>query len=113
VQRLKAAQELEILHNMPKDILLTETMDLLIVDGDFVLGESTAQHQKILILSDKGEYKENPMRGVGARRYLEDSKPDNLAREIRQEFVADGMKVNAIKIGLNGTIEVDAYYSEE
>ena len=97
---------------MPKDIILTENLDLKIVNGDFVLGESTAQHQKILILSDKGEYKENPMRGVGARRYLEDGKPDTLAREIRQEFVADGMKVNAIKIGENGTIEGDAFYPE-
>jgi hypothetical protein len=97
---------------MPKDILLTEDLDLKIQNGDFVLGESTAQHQKLLILSDKGEYKENPMRGVGSRRYLEDSKADALAREVRQEFVGDGMNLNTIKIGENGTIEVDAFYPE-
>lgn len=97
---------------MTKDIILTENLDLKIVNGDFVIGESTAQHQKILILSDKGEYKEFPMRGVGARRYLEDDTPDNLAREIRTEFSADGMTVNKIKIGENSTIAVDAFYSE-
>ncbi|MNE49225.1 hypothetical protein D3C80_1437280 [compost metagenome] len=95
---------------MPQDILLDENLDLLIVDGDFVIGESTAQHQKLLILSDKCEFKDVPMRGVGARRYLEDNSPDNLAREIRQEFSIDGMTVNKIQIAPDLTIQVDANY---
>ncbi len=91
------------------DLLLDDTLDLQIVNGDFVIGESTAQNQKLLILCDKGAFKENPMRGVGARRYLEAEKPDALAREIRQEFSLDGMTVNTIKMN-NGIIEVDAFY---
>jgi hypothetical protein len=93
-----------------KDFLLDENLDLLIIDGDLVTGESTAQHQKMLILADKGEFKDVPMRGVGARRYLEDHTPENLAREIRQEFSADGMKVNKIQITSDLTIQVDAKY---
>ncbi|MNT70746.1 hypothetical protein D3C72_2091630 [compost metagenome] len=50
------------------------------------------------------------MRGVGARRYLEDNSPDNLAREIRQEFSIDGMTVNKIQIAPDLTIQVDANY---
>ncbi|WP_291122798.1 hypothetical protein [Flavobacterium sp. UBA6046] len=92
------------------DILLDDTLDLQIVDGDFVIGESTAQHQKLLILADKGEFKDVPMRGVGARRFLEDSDPSNLAREIRTEFVADGMTVSKIQIASDLTIQVDANY---
>ncbi len=92
------------------DFLLDQNMDLQIANGDFVIGESTAQNQKILILSDKGTFKEIPMRGVGARRYLEDEQPDALAREIRQEFLLDGLTVNEIKIKQDGTIEVDAFY---
>lgn len=95
---------------MPQDILLDENLDLLIIDGDFVIGESTSQHQKLLILSDKCEFKDVPMRGVGARRYLEDDTPDNLAREIRQEFSIDGMTVNKIQIAADLTIQVDANY---
>lgn len=92
------------------DFLLDDTFDLLIIDGDLVVGESTAQHQKILLLADKGEFKDAPMRGVGARRYLEDNTPDNLAREIRQEFSADGMTVNKIQITPDLIIQVDANY---
>lgn len=87
-------------------------MDVLIVDGDFAVGESTAQHQKILVLSDKGEFKEVPMRGVGSRRYLEDDSPDNLAREIRTEFTTDGMTVNKIQIAADLNIQLDANYNE-
>jgi hypothetical protein len=93
-----------------KDFLLDDNFDLLIVDGDLVVGDSTAQHQKILILADKGEFKDVPMRGVGALKYLEDHSPDNLAREIRQEFSADGMKVNKIQIAPDLNIQVDANY---
>jgi hypothetical protein len=87
------------------DFLLDDEFDLL---GE--VGESTAQHQKILILADKCEFKDVPMRGVGARRYLEDHAPDNLAREIRQEFSADGMTVNKIQIASDLNIQVDANY---
>ena len=95
---------------MPKDILLDDTLDLQIVNGDFVIGESTEQNQKMLILADKAEFKEYPMRGVGVLRYLEEETPDNLAREIRQEFTIDGMTVNKIKIANDLTIQVDANY---
>lgn len=91
-------------------LLLDNDMDLLIQNGDFVLGDTTAQNQKILILSNKTEFKENPMRCVGTMMFLEDHKPDALAREIRQEFITDGMKVNTIVIKQIGDIEVDATY---
>ncbi|AWG24828.1 hypothetical protein [Flavobacterium kingsejongi] len=96
---------------MPTDLKLTQDLDIEIINGDFMIGESSYQHQKTLILSDKGEFKEYPMRGVAARRYLEDGKPDDLAREIRQEYVIDGMLVNTLKIGNGGQIEVDAFYT--
>jgi len=92
------------------DFLLDDDLDLIIKDGDLSLGESTAQHQKTLILADKGDFKEVPMRGVGAHRFLEDHAPDSLAREIRTEFSADGMTVNKIQIASDLTIQVDANY---
>ncbi|WP_306353714.1 hypothetical protein [Flavobacterium sp. '19STA2R22 D10 B1'] len=95
---------------MPTDLTLNEFMDLEIVNGDFVISESTYQNQKLLIIGDKGEWKENPMRGVGAKRYLETSSPDELARELRLEFIADGMIINKIEIKKNLEIQVDAYY---
>lgn len=95
-----------------KGILLDDNLELLIVNKSLLIGDTTYQNQKILILSDKGELKDTPMRGVGAKRYLEDHTPDALAREIRQEFVIDGMQVDGIKIATSGTIEVEAFYKK-
>lgn len=93
-----------------KDFLLDDDFDLQISNGDLFCGESTAQHQKTLILSAKTEFKEVPMRGVDAQKYLEEHTPDNLAREIRTEYAADGMTVNKIQIASDLSIQVDANY---
>lgn len=90
-------------------ILLGENSDLLIVNKSVVIGDVVSQNQKNLILTEKTELKFTPMRGVGAKRFLEDHTPDNLAREIRQEFTIDGMTVKSIKIE-KGIINVDAGY---
>ncbi|MFC3158992.1 hypothetical protein SAMN05443633_107150 [Chryseobacterium arachidis] len=97
---------------MPIDILLNENFELQIAEGDFVSGESTYEHQRTLLLADKGEIKLFPKNGVGVRRYLEHEAPDELAREIRQEFYADGMTVNEIKIGEDLEINIDADYGD-
>ena len=96
-----------------KGIVLDNDLDLKVENGTLAFGEVTYQNQKILILADKGELKANPMRGVGVRRYLEDTTPDALAREIRLEFGADGMKVNAININADLEIQVDAKYNND
>lgn len=97
---------------MPKDILLTKDFDLQIVNGDFVVAESTYQHQACLLMAEKGEYKQYPTIGVASKRYLESERPDNYAREIRQEFSADGMQVNSINIAENLELTIDAKYIE-
>ena len=93
-----------------KGILLDDNSDLLIREKSIVIGNAVAQNQKNLILIEKTELKFAPMRGVGAKRFLEDYSPDNLAREIRQEFTIDGMTVKSVKMNTNGIINVDAAY---
>lgn len=95
---------------MPKDILLTD--DLQISNGDLMIGESTYQHQKTLIYADKGEFKHNPKIGVGVKRYFETEKPEDFAREIRFQFLTDGMKVNKIEIADNLEVNIDATYND-
>lgn len=92
-----------------KGILLADDSDLLIREKSIVIGNTVAQNQKNLILIEKTELKFTPMRGVGAKRFLEDHTPDNLAREIRQEFSIDGMLVKTVKIR-EGIINIDAAY---
>ncbi|SHF31934.1 hypothetical protein [Chryseobacterium vrystaatense] len=97
---------------MPTDILLDENFELQFSDGDFTVGESTYEQQKTLLFADKGEMKLFPKNGVGVRRYLEHEKPEDLAREIRQEFFADGMTVHHVKIDENLEIDIDADYGD-
>lgn len=92
-----------------KGILLADDSDLLIKEKSIVIGNAVAQNQKNLILLEKTELKFTPMRGVGTKRFLEDHTPDNLAREIRQEFSTDGMTVKSVKIR-EGIINIDAAY---
>jgi hypothetical protein len=93
-----------------KGILLNNDLDLAVKNGTLLFGETTAQNQKILLLSNKGEFKTTPMRGVGIGRYLENSEANELAREIRTEFVIDGMTVNSIQIGSDLELKVEASY---
>ena len=92
-----------------KGILLADDSDLLIKEKSIVIGNAVALNQKNLILLEKTELKFTPMRGVGTKRFLEDHTPDNLAREIRQEFSTDGMTVKSVKIR-EGIINIDAAY---
>ncbi len=96
---------------MPNDLILNENLEPLVENGDFVIDESTYQHQKILLLADKGQFKAYPMVGVGAQRYLEGSNINDFAREIRQEFQRDGMVVRSLQIGENLEVQVDAIYT--
>lgn len=92
------------------DIMLDENFDLQIKDGDFVIGESTAQHQELLLIAQKGEFKEFPTVGVGIMDYaLEDSNTDELIQEISNQFSVDGMKVTDIEI-INKEIKINAEY---
>lgn len=89
------------------DVKHTETGDIDLLSGDILYTESTAQHQRDILLSAKGHYKENPDMGVCALDYVNDNEPENLFRAIRKEFTRDGMKVT--KVSMNNT---EAQYEE-
>jgi hypothetical protein len=94
---------------MPTDILLDNSLDLLIQDGDLVSGEATRQHQTLLLLTEKGENREFPTRGVGIRQWQNDDVPGNLLGQIKREFEADGMTV--LQVSGNGTqVQVEGEY---
>ena len=93
------------------DMGVTTSGDVTISAGDFVMAESTAEHQKELLLNNKGDYKQNPAVGVGVLNYMDDDDGFTaLTRQIAQQFAADGMQVNSVVLQSNGTIKTDAYY---
>ncbi len=86
------------------------TDDLTILNGDFQIIESTIQHQRQLLLNDKGSFKQNPTICVGVFGYLDDEGLNEVSRDTSKEFNRDGMKVNKIEITNSGQLNVDAYY---
>lgn len=92
------------------DIALNDTEDLAIKNGDFLTGESTAQHQQQLLLNNKGDFKQNPTIGVGAFSYFDDEHMHNLIRAVSIEFARDGMDVREVKLDNKGTLNSIAYY---
>ena len=94
---------------MPNDILLDENYDLKITNGDFTVGESTRQHQAILLLCEKGENREFPTLGVGVNTWLLEETMGDLNSEIKREFARDGMNVQKVKIE-DGQLNIIAQY---
>jgi hypothetical protein len=93
-----------------KDFLLdTESGDLATKDGDLAVGTSDQQHQRLLLLTQKGSWKEFPATGVGAASFLEAEDPAAFLREVRSQFTGDGMTVSAIGFD-NNKLRVDANY---
>ncbi|MCO5229612.1 MAG: hypothetical protein M9958_00510 [Chitinophagales bacterium] len=92
-----------------KDVLFNDIGDLDVFDGDFNIGDSTVQNQSLLLQSQKGELKQYPITGVGINNFLLDENKNDLYREIRREFVRDGIKLNSITIDKE-SILIDAHY---
>jgi hypothetical protein len=93
-----------------KDILLNEDLDLDIQAGDLHTGLSDQQHQLLLLMNNRGSFKEFPAIGIDAFGYLQDNDTRALLSEVRQQFTADGMQVNKINITDTGQLNIDATY---
>ncbi len=92
------------------DILLDDNLDLAAQDGDFAVGDATNQHQKLLLLGEKNDFKQFPGACVGAFNAIDDEDDStDLCRDIRIKFAADGMTVNKVNYK-NGVINIDANY---
>ena len=92
------------------DIGLDENEDIAIAAEDLITVESTAQHQRQLIMNNKGDFKQNPVTCVGAFGYLDDENFSGLTRAISIDFTRDGMDVVSVQLLPDGTINSDAYY---
>ena len=77
---------------MRADILTDENDDLLIIDGQLVIGESDEQHVRHIVLSTQGDFKEHPLMGFGLSRYLKTPvlETEKFKRELAVQLKADG-----------------------
>jgi hypothetical protein len=91
------------------DLLHNIEYQLQVSGGDFVTGRSDEQHQGLLIVSAKGDFKEFPSACVGAYYYLKDEQEQALLSAIKWEFEKDGITVNRV-YKQDGQIITDAFY---
>jgi hypothetical protein len=92
------------------DLAMKVTGEIGITDGDFEIVESTAEHQKELLLNQPDEFLQNPGVCVGAWSFMDDENVNGLIREMSLKFARDGMQVNSIRADASGIIRSDAYY---
>lgn len=89
------------------DVLTDESSDLLIEGGDWVLGPSDQVHLNDILASEKGEWREWPLVGVGLQRYINSTgQLDDrvgLLRVIRLQLEADNYQVLKLDVMRTGT----------
>lgn len=74
-----------------KDIILDDDGDLLIQNGDFVVGESDMQHLQLIVSLANGSLKQFPLQGVGIMSYSGSSgQAATLRNSIKIKAEADG-----------------------
>lgn len=79
-------------------------------DGDFVIDESTQQHQRLLLVTHQGHWREKPSVGVGLYSYVNDENPEEMLRAIRQQFSRDGMRIRELRATSESKLKVSALY---
>ena len=81
-----------------KDYILDENGDLLIKNGDFVVGLSDDQHIEDIITSFQGEYKEFPFTGAGILTSLNASDARNAINKVKEQLQAAGYSLTLLNI---------------
>jgi hypothetical protein len=79
------------------DLLLDEDNDLTIVDGDFEIGEDTAQRVELILQAQQGHFKQNPLTGAGLRQAIAGTLTGALKRTIQLQLEADGINLASIR----------------
>lgn len=93
-----------------KGILLDEDRDIQVSNGAMVIGDIANQNIELLVISEKGEIREAPLRGVGIRRFVDDEGPTMLLQAIRNEIATEKMTIDTIGISSDGKLNIDAHY---
>lgn len=94
-----------------RDFLFGDDGDLAIVHGDLAYGESTLQHQRDLLVANKGSFRQDPLIGVGINEMLLDNTTaDELRTVIQRELERDGMVLSRLRVTLED-VYIEAEYA--
>ena len=94
------------------DLLLDDDLDLDVRGGDFAITESTQQHQKLILLTDKGEWRQSPATGVGINSMLlDDAAAGDIILEVQMQMEADGLIISHLTVTADKQLSLTATYS--
>jgi len=88
---------------------LTQECDLTIDGESIQIGDTLYQNQYMIMLAQKGEFKEFPRLGVGIEDITNDEDIAEWKKRIREEFAKDGLKVDKLEL-VNNEILIEADY---
>lgn len=93
--------------NFNQDYLLDENGDLLIKDGDFVVGPSDDQHIEDIIQSFPGEWKQFPIIGCAIIADIKTQHPQNTMNKIKTQLQSGGYQLDRLSVTIeNGVLKV-------
>lgn len=95
-----------------KDILLTSEAEIMVQNGDFVIGEAIEQQQALLLIAHQGEFKSTPEVGVGISDLLLGEELLEYRHKIRNQYMMDGLKINSLELYEIGSLKIDAEYAQ-
>jgi len=99
---------------MATDILLNADGDLDCAYGDFVPGVSDQQHVEDILASNKGDYKQTPLVGVGIINYLHGPlsgvRRERMRADMLLQLESDGVIKPLVNVAANGEITVNGKY---
>ena len=82
------------------DLMLDDTFDLqLDASGDLIIDDAQLQHQRLIIMANKGNFRNHIEVGVGITEYLLDEGDlVDLQHEIQSQFELDGNRIDYMAI---------------
>lgn len=93
------------------DFILDENGDILVRDGDFVVGNANDQHMNDIIQTVPGEWKESPFVGCDLYRFVSANvTTSEVVAVVKKQLELDTFTVNNIDVilGENVTVYADA-----
>lgn len=90
-----------------QDLQLDDAGDILLKDGDYVMGESDMQHIEDILDAYPGEYRNAPLLGVYLQRGINGLMDGSIRRDININLQADNYLVKKVEI-TDSNLNIDA-----
>lgn len=88
-------------------LILDSNKELVIQHGTLALGDTRDQNASLIVLAEKGEFKEHPQLGVGISQFLKSvNREKELLRAIRVQLALDGIRPKEIEYQ-NGKLHIE------